>query len=142
MVKLTKNKKIIAGVGALLIIISVVYLVNAVRPKTIKTSPSSPSKILRTSPLPSDVKRTNIINIAGNKVEPLKIRVSINATVIWINNGNENVQIVPSYAEGDFHKSNDLKPNQTFEVTFKVPGTYSYHLAGHETMIGTVEVTI
>lgn len=84
-----------------------------------------------------------LMNIAYN---PNSITVRVGTTVNWTNNETSAIQHTvtsgaPNSPSGAFDSGN-LNPGQSFQFTFKTPGTFTYFCRVHgAAMTGTVVVT-
>ncbi len=103
------------------------------------------------------------VGMTATAFDPQTVAVPVDATVAWKNTSTRN-HTVTAYDDGipdgaDFFSTGDftaeaaardgfidgegvIRPEETFEHTFAVPGTYSYLCIPHERagMVGTVEV--
>jgi plastocyanin len=80
---------------------------------------------------------TKAINIYGTTFSPKSATITEGDTVTWVNRDNFNHQILAD--KGQF-ASAILHPKQSFSVTFRAAGTYTYRDELHPTIRGTITV--
>ena len=76
---------------------------------------------------------------------PQTITITAGTTVRWVNDDQTAHQPMsdnydPNKANADAFSSKPMSPGDTFDFTFKTPGTYKYHCNIHGYMTGTVIV--
>ncbi len=82
------------------------------------------------------------IQARDNLFQPPTLTVPAGTTIVWTNSGHNPHTVTADTGQFD---SGLLAPGQTFQVTFRTPGTFSYHCQLHGApgvgMFGTIVVT-
>ncbi|HEY3228312.1 MAG TPA: cytochrome P460 family protein [Roseiflexaceae bacterium] len=85
----------------------------------------------------------NTINTFVYSFFPAKRTIKAGTTITWVNNDEAEHTVVSS--EGSYKSENlktrNIKPGDSFSVTFVTPGTFPYFCSIHPAMKGVIEVT-
>ena len=79
------------------------------------------------------------VTIREYRFTPQEVRIKTGDTVKWINTEKRTSHSVLFPAESGL-ESERLFPDESWQRTFKQPGTYKYRCGPHEEMTGTVIV--
>lgn len=93
---------------------------------------------LTNSTAPTEAAGPTAVEIAGFAFGPDALTVKVGDTVTWANSDGATHTVTGK--EGDTLKSEDLKTDATYEVTFDEAGTFEYMCKFHPNMQGTITV--
>jgi len=80
------------------------------------------------------------VEIKNFAFAPEVIKIKSGTTVTWTNQDSVRHDVVPDEETADFKASDLLGKGQSYSVTFKTPGVYSYFCSPHPYMKALVEV--
>ncbi len=83
----------------------------------------------------------NEVSIKDLAFAPETLTIAKGTTVIWTNNDDVQHDITPDSPSDNFVASSLLSEGETYNITFSVPGTYTYHCSLHPHMKATIVVT-
>ncbi len=92
-----------------------------------------------TSPTPVYTPKTTIL-IGSARVNPQILVIQRTVTVTWLNIDIGRHIITSDNGDPDSFTSPLLDTNHRFQITFTVPGTYTYHCADNPAIKGTIIV--
>ncbi len=93
-----------------------------------------------TSTQPTSTAEATAVSIENFAFSPKTIQVKVGTTVTWTNKDSDRHDITPDNETDEFKASKLLSKGQSYSVTFKTPGTYSYFCSPHPYMKAAVEV--
>lgn len=146
------NKAIIAAIAIVIVVVILGYFLYyggnrtpsssypVSQPQT-TTQIQPPTQQPNVTPAPADQQpaqptATEVI-ISNFAFSPQTLTVIAGATVKWTNNDSVTHTIV---SDSNMFNSGNIAPGQSFQFSFKNPGTYSYHCSIHPNMTGSIIV--
>jgi len=131
----TLTKAIITVIIVILIIAGATYLVM-MRSTPATSENNQQNNVENTQQVQTQIPSIFVISISNFSFDPTTLTIPAGKTVKWTNQDTATHQI-----KSDTFNSTALKKLDTYQYTFKTPGTYEYTCSLHPTMKGKIIVT-